>query len=129
MTDLQDIANAGLLAGVPLPAKTGKARERVKALLEGMGCDPFAILAHIAMGHAVELGLDEAIEVGDMKDAAKELANYLAPKLRAIEHVDMGAVAGGVMLLPMPAGGMEEWARMASQAKIKTIEASAEVVK
>lgn len=128
MTDLQSIANAGLLAGVPLPAKTGKARERVRALLEDLGCDPFAILAHIAMGHAKHLGLDQAIEVGDMKDAAKELANYLAPKLRAIEHVDMTAAVGGVMLLPMPAGGMDEWARMASAAKVKTIEASAEVV-
>ena len=122
MTDLQLTANRGLLVGVPLPAKTGKDRSRIKALLDDMHCDPFVILAHIALGNATELNLDAPIEVGDRKDAAKELANYLAPKLRAIEHVDIVAMQGGVMLIPAPVS-MDEWAKIVAANKMKTIEA------
>lgn len=128
MTDLQSTADRGLLIGVPLPAKTGKDRARVKALLEAVDCEPFTILAHIAMGHAAELGLDEPIGVSDRKDAAKELANYLAPKLKAIEHVDVVAMQGGVMLIPAPVS-MDEWARIVQANKMKTIETEAEVMK
>lgn len=121
MTDLQSIADKGLLVGVPLPAKTGEARRQVKELLKEMGCDPFRILANIAMGKSDELG-GLVPELSDMKDAAKELAGYLAPKLRAIEHVDMTKVPGGVMLIPAPVS-MEEWGRIVEASKMKTIEA------
>lgn len=121
MTDLQAIADKGLLVGVPLPQKTGEARRQVKELMKEMGCDPFRILAHIAMGNSDELG-GLIPELSDMKDAAKELAGYLAPKLRAIEHVDVSAIQGGVMLIPAPVN-MEEWARIVEASKAKTIEA------
>lgn len=119
MTDLQSIADRGLLVGVPLPAKTGEARKRVRELLEQKGCDPFAVLADIAMGKPVA---GQMPEIGDIKDAAKELANYLAPKLKAVEHVDMTQAQGGVMLVPS-VGSMEEWVKLVEANKTKTIEA------
>ena len=122
MTDLQEVADKGLLVGVPLPAKTGKARERVQALLAEIKCDPFLILAQISQGDSLGLGIIEEISVADRKDAAKELCNYLAPKLRSIEHIDTDKVQGGVMMIPGIVS-MDQWAEIVKANKIKTIEA------
>jgi hypothetical protein len=123
MTDLQAAADKGLLIGVPLPAKTGKERARINDLMKEVGCDPFRIMAQVAMGQEV---CGHIPELSDIIECSKELAGYMAPKLKAIEHVDVTKVAGGVMLIPAPVS-MDEWARIVEANKVKTIEA--EVVK
>lgn len=119
--DLQSLADRGLCVGVPLPAKTGEARKVIREKLKEMGCDPIEILAKIALGKEIDGRMPE---LSDMKDAAKELANYIAPKLKAVEHVDTAAMAGGVMLIPV-VGSMEEWGKVVAANKMKTIEAEA----
>lgn len=118
--NLQTIADRGLLAGVSLPAKTGESRKLVRQKLEEMGCDPFETLALIAMGREV-FGMMP--ELADVKDAAKELCNYLAPKLKAIEHVETAKIPGGVMMVPM-VGSMAEWQQIVENSRIKTIDAT-----
>lgn len=50
----------------------------VKATCERLGCDPFRIMANIAM--------DEEQPAKLRADCASDLAQYLAPKLKAIDH-------------------------------------------
>jgi len=104
-----------------MPPKTGAARAAIREKLQEMGCDPIEILARIAMGKDIDGRIPE---LSDIKDAAKELANYIAPKLKAIEHVDTSQMQGGVMLVPAPVS-MDEWAKMVEGAKMKTVEAEA----
>ncbi len=60
---------------------TAKVADRLAAL----GCDPIEILAKVAMdkNHAIELRVS----------CAKELASYVYPKLKAIEHTGLGGGA------------------------------------
>jgi hypothetical protein len=80
--------------GSPKPEGSGRKKgtankrtEQVRALLEGLDCDPIAILAHFAKGDAKALKLrrGEKVSVEVRFGAAKELAQYVAPKLKAIE--------------------------------------------
>lgn len=100
-----------------------KSTVQVRAMLADMGCDPFEILAHIAMGNLEWLGIQDPVEVGHRLAAASELAKYIAPKLKSIEHVEVAKKVGGVMLIPSVGGSIEEWQRMVSESKIKQVEA------
>lgn len=59
----------------------------VNQIVETVGCNPFQILAEIAMG-TLEMGSvvgQQRITPRLRMEAAAELAQYLAPKLKAIE--------------------------------------------
>ncbi len=60
--------------------------------LEVMGCDPIAGMARIAM--------DESADLGIRAQMYKELAQYVAPKRKAIEVTgeDGGAIKGEITL-------------------------------
>lgn len=90
--------SGGRKAGTP-----NKATRDVQQKLEALGCDPFDLLAKIVMGDWKGLGYEEEnfvvaftadgnaiekerISLQDRKDAAKELAQYIAPKRKALEH-------------------------------------------
>jgi hypothetical protein len=62
--------------GRPAGSKNEK-RYEVRKILEEHGCDPFAELAKLAMNARSEKVRCEA---------AAELAQYIAPKLKSIEH-------------------------------------------
>lgn len=62
--------------GRPRGSQT-KFRFDVTQILKEAGCNPFQILADIAMG-------SESVHA--RKDAAAELCSYVAPKLKHIEH-------------------------------------------
>lgn len=64
-----------------------KTLQATTALVE-KGCDPLAILADIAMGNVFKKKNGEEMEPSlDMiKDAAKELCQYIYPKRKAVEH-------------------------------------------
>lgn len=82
---------------------TAKYRRDVASLCEELKCDPFKIQALIANGDWEALGYDSSVYVRESADgkstslgyvlppelrqrAAKELCEYISPKLRAIEH-------------------------------------------
>lgn len=79
---------SGNPSGRPKGSKN-KVRPDVQEVCHKLGCDPFAILIHIAMGNYDSLKLtEEQIKYFSVKyrlEAASELAKYLAPTLRAIE--------------------------------------------
>ena len=56
-----------------------KATESIKLKLENMGCDPVEAMAKIAMDAEAGGDTDTALR------AYKELAQYVAPKLRSVE--------------------------------------------
>ena len=66
----------------------------VKATCERLGCDPFRIMANIA--------LDETQPAKLRADCASDLAQYLAPKLKAVDHT-----FGGSGALTVNASGTE----------------------
>jgi hypothetical protein len=66
-------AGKGRRAGIP-----NKRTQAVAELLAEMDCDPIAGMAHIA--------LDEANSVELRAKMFAELAQYVAPKRRAVEH-------------------------------------------
>ena len=100
-----------------------KSTKQVRAMLADMGCDPFEILAHIAMGNLEWLGIADPVDIGHRRAAASDLAQYIAPKLKSIEHVEVAKKVGGVMLIPSVGGSLEEWQRMVAESKIKQVEA------
>jgi hypothetical protein len=81
-----------------------------EAIAERLGCDPFEVLIHFARGDAEALGYPEEITrkgkdgresvlpaiTPEMRlQAAKEAAQYLYPKRKAVEH--SGEVKGGFL--------------------------------
>src|SRR6476619_2592195 len=69
--------------------------------LEALGCDPIAYLAEVMM--------DEAKPVELRMKAAAELAPYVWPKRRAIEHTNPAAMPQFVILGAAPDATPEAW--------------------
>ncbi len=75
----------------------------VKATCERLGCDPFRIMANIAN--------DEEQPAKLRVDCAAELAQYLAPKLKAVDHTfggksELGINVSGTELLTSRIAGL-----------------------
>jgi hypothetical protein len=69
---------------------------KVQEKLEELGCDPIELLAFIAMADA---RLKEVPDLNQRLAAAKELASYIAPKLKAIEHTgDVGSTVVDMLM-------------------------------
>lgn len=69
--------------GRPKGSKT-KIRYDVAEILKEEGCNPFRILAQIALGNT-DYSNGKPIGVFTRKEAASDLASYVAPKLKSIE--------------------------------------------
>lgn len=76
-----------MAAGRPVGSLNSKTLQATTALVE-KGCDPLAILADIAMGSVFKKKNGEEMEpsLEMIKDAAKELCQYIYPKRKAVEH-------------------------------------------
>lgn len=74
---------SGNPGGKPKGTKS-KIRFDVAAILKEEGCNPFKILAQIALGNP-EYNRGQQLGAMVRKDAASELCAYVAPKLRSIE--------------------------------------------
>lgn len=68
-----------------------KATREVQQLLDELNCDPIEGMARIAMDESVELPLRASM--------LKELAQYVAPKRKAIEHTGDALAALPVMMI------------------------------
>lgn len=74
-------------------AKYGEKKNHALEAMEKTGCDPFLILCNIANGDVAALGIvadpdngfDPWIPPADRKDAAKEIVQYVQPKLKSVE--------------------------------------------
>lgn len=68
---------------------TNKIRYDVAEICASQGCNPFNVLAQIAVGqldgYTLTDGTHKPIGVITRKEAAAELAQYLAPKLKSVE--------------------------------------------
>lgn len=94
--------------GRPL-GSVNKKKVDVRAKCEELNCDPFTILALVANGDYDALQVDRhALTLKTRVDAAKELASYIAPKLKAIEVStdDLGKTKD-VYVVTLPASGRE----------------------
>lgn len=60
----------------------------VSRRVQELGVDPIEVLALIAAGDKDGLNVEEDIRVFEMRLAASELLGYMAPKMKAKEHVD-----------------------------------------
>lgn len=84
--------------------KKGTPNKRTQSVIDkvsALGCDPIVFLCHVMKGDWEKLGYqsqtvlksagmgqtfeEDVIQLGDRKDAAKELAHYIYPKRKAIE--------------------------------------------
>lgn len=81
----------------------------VRAKCESLRCDPFTILALVANGDYEALEVDKSVlTLKTRVDAAKELASYIAPKLKAIEvSTDDQGKTKDVYVVTLPASGRE----------------------
>ena len=75
----------------------------VEERLRELGCDPIEGMARIAM--------DEAVPIEVRARMFAELAQYIAPKRRAIEHTGDGTTHQFVIMGAMPDATAEEWER------------------
>lgn len=102
------------------PGQPNRDTLRLKELVDRLGCDPIEVLARVAMGDAVGLGLlpvgspaadaQLALPISLRVKAASELAGYIWPKRKALE-VSMDEVpTGGVMVVPASMT-IDEWSR------------------
>lgn len=84
MTDTRfQPGNSGNPKGKPKGTKN-KIRFEVAEILARENCDPFKVLAQIALGN-IEYNNERPITGYLRKEAAAELCTYVAPKLKAIE--------------------------------------------
>jgi hypothetical protein len=75
------------VSGNPIGRPKGsknKVRYDVAEILKAEGCNPFKILAQIALGNT-DYSNGKPIGVFTRKEAASDLASYVAPKLKSIE--------------------------------------------
>ena len=79
------VAGSGRKAGTP-----NRRSQEVQELLESMDCDPITGMARIAM--------DETIDMQIRARMFTELAQYVAPKRKAIEHSGDGAAVPVVII-------------------------------
>jgi len=68
--------------------KRGVKNINVTRRVSELGVDPIEVLALIAAGDADGLNVEEDIRVFERRAAATELLSYMAPKMKAKEHVD-----------------------------------------
>ncbi len=77
--------NAKKSNNIGIPHEKKKFRFNVAEILEKAGCNPFQILADISMG--INTGVDKRVITPRLRlEAAAELAQYVCPKLKAIDH-------------------------------------------
>src|SRR5829696_1883562 len=94
---------------VPGPGRPRGSRNKrhlaVEAKLAELGCDPIAAMALLAMDEAVAIELRVKLYC--------ELAGYVAPKLKAVEHrgTDGTAAPAFVIIGAQPDATSEEWER------------------
>lgn len=69
--------------GRPLGSKN-KIKFDIKEIMAEEKCNPFKVLAQIALGNP-EYNKGEAVSAYVRKEAASELCSYLLPKLKAVE--------------------------------------------
>ena len=81
MANTTGLKFAGRVKGTP-----NKRTSLVEQKLKEMDCDPFAILARVAM--------DPEAATKDRVRAAAELANYIAPRRKAVEVTGVDPNAG-----------------------------------
>lgn len=68
--------------------RKGKRNINVTRRVQELGVDPIEILALVAAGDNDALNTDEQIRIFERRAAATELLGYMAPKMKAKEHVD-----------------------------------------
>src|SRR4051812_47283422 len=85
------------------PGSRNKRGFAVEAKLAEMGCDPITAMALLAMDETVAIELRIKLYC--------ELAGYLAPKLKAIEHAGEVAAHRFVIVGAEPDATSEEWER------------------
>lgn len=78
------------------PGTPNKKTTDIEAKLAALNCDPLELLARVANGEALEVRLPNSPEHSEPIEqwptleqriaASKELAQYVAPKRKAIEH-------------------------------------------
>lgn len=73
-----------------------KKTQEVLATLEELGCDPIRGMALIA--------LDDKNDIKLRSDMFKELAQYVAPKRKSIEHTGGVDLMDLVVNIPLPSG-------------------------
>ncbi len=78
-----------------LPKTGGRAKgtpnkrtQSVMERLEALGCDPIEGLAHIAMNKKQKLGVRKDVPIELRAQMYKELAQYVAPRRKAVEIED-----------------------------------------
>jgi hypothetical protein len=91
-----------------------KRTEAVRDLLARLKCDPLEVLAHIAKGSKKPLKLQkgESVPLELRYQAARELAGYIAPKLKTIEHTGPGGGPVEVMTYDFSQLPIEERAEL-----------------
>jgi hypothetical protein len=86
----------GRVKGTP-----NKVHGEIEEKLKKLGCDPIAGLAAIAM--------DQSVDVKTRAHCYSELAQYIAPKRKALEHSgEISNGGGGVLVVPAEMS-MEQW--------------------
>lgn len=78
-----------------------KRTQTVTEKLEALGCDPIAGMARIAMNTKNRIELRAHM--------FKELAQYIAPKCRAVEIRDEAEKVQPLIVVPKPCATAEEW--------------------
>jgi hypothetical protein len=79
--------------------KPNRRTTEVQQKLEALGCDPIEGMARLAM--------DETVELSIRAQMYKELAQYVAPKRKAIEHSDTSDVSPPPQFIIDQSGGKE----------------------
>src|SRR5215207_6385435 len=85
------------------PGSRNKRHLTVEAKLDELGCYPITALALLAMDETVAIELRIKLYC--------ELAGYVAPKLKAVEHVGDVAAHSFVIMGAEPDKTFEEWER------------------
>ena len=114
--------NAGRKPGTP-----NKDTAMIQELVDKLDMHPAEVLAHVATGNAVALGLVEAgshpadsilaIPISLRVKAASELCSYLLPKRKAVEISANEDRPGGVLLVPAPIT-MDQWQKFVEQSHV-----------
>lgn len=79
------------------PGLPDKRNLRVAERAAELGCDPIEFLCYVVNANIEKL--KEAPDLDQRISAAKELASYIAPKLKAVEH--SGGIEGADILISL----------------------------
>ncbi len=99
------------------PGSLNKKTTEVLATLQRLNCDPIEVLAHLATNDKKALGSKKSVPLDIRLWAAKELAQYVAPKLAALKleaDIKQETVLRGVIETParLPPGSWDQAASL-----------------